>query len=189
MSAALRLEDYHVTEEEYLAAERFSEVRHEYLAGAVYAMAGASRPHNRIVSNLVAEIGSQLRGKRCEVFSNDIKLRIQHAPRATFYYYSDVVVDCSGSDSDNVEEPAVVFEILSPGTERTDRGEKLVNYQSLPALKVYAFVDQYRPAVTVYRREGNTWGMKWYSRLEEVLELPEIACSLSLSTIYERMGF
>ena len=189
MSAALRLEDYLVSEEDYLAGERLSEVRHEYLAGVIYAMADASRPHNRIASNLVAELVTQLRGGRCEAFSTDIKLRVRRAPQATFYYYPDVVVDCSGSQSDFVEEPSVVFEIISPGTERTDRGEKLANYQSLTSLNVYLLVDQFRPAVTVYRRVKESWVMEWYSQLSEVISLPEIGCSLSLAAIYERMGF
>ena len=183
------MEDYYVTEEDYLAAEEVSEVRHEYLAGAVYAMAGASRPHNRIASNLIRELGNQLRGKRCEAFSTDLKLRIRKAPQVTFYYYPDVVVDCSGSDSDFVETPTVIFEILSEGTARTDRGEKLSNYQSLASLEVYVIVDQFRPAVTMYRRSADSWVMEWYSRLEEMIELPEIECSLPLAAIYERMDF
>ena len=189
MSAALRLGDYYVTEDEYLAAEELSEVRHEYLAGAVYAMAGASRPHNRIAGNINRNLGNQLSGKRCEAFSTDLKLRIRKAPHLTFYYYPGVVVDCSGSDSNFVEAPTVVFEILSEGTARTDRGEKLTNYQSLSSLKVYVIVDQFRAAVTVHRRDAETWTMEWYSRLEEVIELPEIGCSLTLAAIYERMGF
>src|SRR6478736_5254406 len=123
---ALRKDELYASPEAYLAGERMSTIKHEYLAGVVYAMAGGSRGHNQISSNLVREIGNQLLGKRCTVFGSDMRLRIRNAG-ATFYYYPDVTVDCSGSTSDEVDQPSVIFEVLSPETERFDRGEKLLN--------------------------------------------------------------
>src|SRR5438128_5694108 len=103
---ALRKEDYYITPETYLAAERISERKHEYVAGAVHAMAGASRRHNLIAINILTELANQLRGKKCAPFSSDMRLRI-HEAAASFYYYPDVTVDCTGSEQNEVTEPTV----------------------------------------------------------------------------------
>src|ERR1051325_10938447 len=123
MSATLRHDDLYVTPEEYLTAERISETKHEYLAGIVYAMAGASRAHNQIAGNIYRQIGNQLEGKGCAPFGSDMRVRIPK-PGASFYYYPDVTVDCSGSKDDEIDQPTMIFEILSPETERADRGDK-----------------------------------------------------------------
>ena len=184
---ALRKEDIYVTPEEYLASELISETKHEYLAGVVYAMTAASRTHNLITGNLLVELITQLRGKRCEPFGSDMRLRIRK-PSATFYYYPDVTVDCSGSKDDEIDQPSVIFEVLSPGTDRGDRGDKLVNYQSLASMRVYALVDQFRMAVTVYRRgEGEAWTREFFSDADGTVDLPEIGCALTLRAIYERV--
>lgn len=187
LMTALRKEDLYLTPEEYLAGERVSQTKHEYLAGVVYAMAGASGAHNRIARNILVELSIQLRGKQCEPFGSDMRLRIRN-PRATFYYYPDVIVDCSGEVLNEVEKPTVIFEVLSPDTERSDRGDKLVNYQNLPSMRVYILVDQYKAAVTVFRRgEGDAWDMAVLGSINDTLELPEIGCSLSLRAMYERV--
>ena len=184
---ALRKDDIYLTPEEYLIGERVSATKHEYLAGVVYAMAGASRAHNVIAMNLLGELHNQLRGKRCVPFGSDMRLRIRK-PGASFYYYPDVAVDCSGSKEDELDQPTVIFEVLSPDTERGDRGDKLVNYQSLAAMRVYVLVDQFRLAVTVFRRgEGDAWAREILSEPEAVLELPEIGCALPVRAIYERV--
>src|SRR6478735_9579138 len=100
----LRKEDIYLTPEEYLAGERVSQTKHEYLAGMVYAMAGASAAHNRIARNILVELTVQLRGKRCEPFGSDMRLRIRNR-RATFYYYPDVAVDCSADIGNELEQP------------------------------------------------------------------------------------
>ena len=187
MSAALRKDDIYLDPEEYLLAERVSATKHEFLAGVVYAMAGASRGHNLIAGNISRRLGNQLEGKRCVPFGSDMRLRI-HKPGATFYYYPDVTVDCSGSKDDEIDQPTVIFEVLSPDTERGDRGDKLVNYQSLASMRVYALVDQFRRAVTVYRRgEGEAWTREFFSDAEATVELPEIGCALALRAIYDRV--
>ena len=178
---------YHQTPEQYLAAERVSQEKHEYLAGVIYAMAGASVRHNRIVYNLIRELGNQLAGSRCDTFSSDMRVRIRKGA-SEFYYYPDVIVDCSSPPDNSYysEEPRVIFEVLSPDTERIDRGEKLQNYQSLDSLGVYVLVDQSRLAVTVYRRMNENWAMELLTAREGLLTLPEIACRVSLAEIYER---
>src|SRR5436190_8318545 len=101
-----------ISEEEYLAAELLAEERHEFVDGAVYSMAGASEAHNRIVMNLIAMLHAQLRGKTCEPFGSDMKLRFQEAPQQR-YYYPDVMIACDPEDAGHGwrERPAVLFEI------------------------------------------------------------------------------
>jgi Uma2 family endonuclease len=188
MAYALR-NDYYISPEDYLCGERVSQEKHEYLAGVIYAMAGTSIGHDRIAGNIYAELKTQLRGRKCESLSSDVKVRIQR-DAASFYYYPDVTVDCSGAANSSLfaGEPRVIFEVLSPDTERIDRGEKLRNYQSIPTLEAYVLVDQYHVAVTVYRRTAEGWVMEFLTEKTDVLELPGIECSLPLATIYERTG-
>lgn len=189
---ALRKEDVYVTPEDYLAGERLADTKHEYLAGVVHAMSGATRAHTRISGNIVSELNRQLRGRPCEAFGLDLKVRIRFG-EAEFFYYPDALVDCApgaNSRQDYVEEPTVIFEVLSPSTERIDKSEKFSNYSRLPSLRVYALVDQYRPVVMLYRREiGGDWREEFYGSIADTLALPEIDCALPLTAIYERMGF
>ena len=188
MGDALR-NDYYISPEDYLCGERVSQEKHEYLAGAIYAMAGTTIGHARIAGNINAGLNTQLRGQKCESFSSEIKVHIQR-DAASFYYYPDVVVDCSGAANGLLfaEAPRVIFEVLSPDTERIDRGEKLRNYQSIPTLEAYILVDQYHVAVTIYRRTAEGWVMEFLTEKTDTLELPGIECRLPLSTIYERTG-
>jgi Uma2 family endonuclease len=179
--------EYFKTPEEYLAGERVSEQKHEYLAGVIYAMAGTSVGHDRIAGNIYRHVGNQLAGKRCEVFSSDIKVHIRK-DAADFFYYPDVTVDCSGAANTSVfsEKPRVIFEVLLPDTERIDRGEELRNYRAIPSLEVYALVDQFHIAITVYRREAQEWTMELITEKEDVLRFPGIDCALPTTAIYER---
>src|SRR5215210_9413337 len=124
----------------YLEGERDSEVRHEYVAGQAYAMAGASARHNRIALNIAGRLNDLLADGECEAFMSDMKVRV--AP--DLFYYPDVVVACdpAGGDPYVRAEPRLVVEVLSPSTERTDRREKLAAYQSCPSLQEYALVSQ-----------------------------------------------
>jgi Uma2 family endonuclease len=176
-----------LSEEDYLAAERVSETKHEYLAGVVYAMAGASRAHNYICRNILSGLENRIGGGACEPVGSDQRLRIQRSG-ASFYYYPDVTVDCSGSKENEVTEPTVIFEVLSPESDRADRVEKLVNYQFIPSLRVYVLVDQFRHALTVFRRgEEEQWAMETPVGAASRLDLPEIGCSLPLAEIYKRV--
>jgi Uma2 family endonuclease len=184
MSEPLLVEQYYVTPEQYLAAERISEVKHEYRAGIVRAMAGATWAHNVIAANILADLVLQLRGKKCRAFGSDRRLRIVRA-QPSFYYYPDVMVDCSESRELETESPTVIFEVLSPESETSDRGDKLVNYLAIPSMRVYVLVDQFRHTLTVFRRaEGDAWPMELLTELSDMLALPEIGCSLSMATIY-----
>lgn len=186
MGAAELASDY-ITPEEYLAGESSSKEKHEYLAGVVYAMAGASGAHNVITGNIYGELWQQLRGCRCHAFVADYRVGIR-SETSDFYYYPDVMVDCAPLQEDALyaEEPRVIFEVLSKDTDRTDRYEKLAYYRALLSLDLYVLVDQYKMAVVVYRRAGEKWETELYTHQDDTLALPTIGCSLPLATIYER---
>jgi Uma2 family endonuclease len=150
----------YVSEQEYLEAELKSEVRHEYVAGQVFAMVGASRAHNRISGNIYSRLLAHLRGGPCSVFMADVKVRV---PREGAYYYPDVVVTCDPRDKSSddeeyvVQAPTLIVEVLSRSTEATDRREKLLAYRTLESLKEYALVSQVHQGVQIYRRAESGW--------------------------------
>jgi Uma2 family endonuclease len=180
---------YLVAPEKYLIGERLGETKHEYLAGVVYAMAGTTVNHDRIAGNIYRELGNQLRGRPCEPFTSDIKVRVESAG-ALFYYYPDVTVDCSNVQGSSLfaEQPRVVFEVMSPETERIDRGEKLRNYQALPSLQHYVLVDQFHRLVTVYRKDPENSWTSIFLEGDAALDLPDLGCRLPLTAMYERAG-
>src|SRR6185436_17648180 len=152
MTAILKTSGW-ISPEEYLQGERLAEVRHEYVNGQVYAMAGASDDHNRIAGNIFAALHAALNNTRCEPFINDMKVRIPPT-FADVFYYPDVIVACTPKDNAKYfrERPTVIFEVISPDTERIDRREKVLSYRQIPTLRAYVIVEQDRMAVTVLHR-------------------------------------
>lgn len=175
-----------ISPEDYLEGELHSEVRHEYIDGAVYAMAGGSDDHNRIAGNIFAHLAQHLRGRRCEAFMTDLKLKA--SADSAIYYYPDVMVVCDPADRAKFfrERPSIIFEILSPDTERTDRNEKLLAYRAIPSLKMYVLVEQDRFLAVVHRRTTKTWKMDALEGPDAVLRLPPIKLELPFGRIYER---
>ncbi len=179
-----------LTPEAYLAIERESPHRSEYMAGKMLAMAGASRSHNQITSNLVVEIGIQLRKQRCSVYSSDMRVQI---PQTGTYTYPDVVVTC-GEESfaderfDVLLNPLVLIEVLSKSTEAYDRGLKFQPYQQIPSLAAYLLVSQESYKVEMYVRQSEKlWLYSVASELEEVITLAPINCTLSVQEIYAKV--
>lgn len=179
-----------ISPEEYLEGEKITDVKHEYVEGHVFAMAGASADHGRIALNIGAELRTQLRGKPCEAFISDMKVKIPPA-FSDAYYYPDVVVGCSPREHDPYvrEEPAVIFEVLSATTERTDRSEKVAAYLHIPSLQAYVIVAQDRPSVTVRFRAGVNWKIVELTKMDDRVALPGIQCELTLEQIYERVSW
>lgn len=140
--------------EEYLVGEAQAEFRHEYVAGEVYAMAGASERHNRISGNLYFQLRAKARGSQRGVFMNDMKLRIQQGER---FYYPDVMLGCNPDDSHEFykDQPCLIAEVLSPSTETTDRREKWLAYAQIPSLRYYLLVETNRRHVEFYQRGYN----------------------------------
>ncbi|HJQ34321.1 MAG TPA: Uma2 family endonuclease [Pyrinomonadaceae bacterium] len=182
----------HVTPEEYLAAERLSETRSEYLDGGVYPMTGASANHSRIVLNVGGELNNQLHGRGCEAFVLDVKVRL---PGSKKFFYPDVMAVCGelqyhDNRKDIITNPDLVVEVLSPGTEAFDRGVKFEAYRTVESLKEYLLVSQDKPLVEQYVRNGDgSWKFKEAAGLESSLTLPSIECTLNLAAVYKRVEF
>ena len=149
MSAARKLNL--VSVEDYLAGELASPVKHEYLGGVVFAMAGGRNAHNIIKVNVVGSLYGRLRGRPCRPFDSDTKIRI-HLPTQMRFYYPDVSVICRPNPQDDSfqDEPAAIFEVLSHRTRRVDLGEKKDAYLTIPSLNVYLLVEQESATVVAW---------------------------------------
>lgn len=176
-----------VSVKDYLAGEPASESRHEYLGGAVYAMAGASKEHNTIAGNLFAAFHAHLRGKTCRAFMADLKVRLEVAQEDIFYY-PDLVVVCDPRDTDRYFTcfPKVLVEVLSPDTERIDRREKFLSYTQIETLEEYVLVAQDRMEITVFRR-ANNWTPEVTRQSDGALRLASLDFSLPLKDVYENV--
>jgi Uma2 family endonuclease len=188
MTAAPKWE--RVSVEHYLAGERRSHVKHEYLYGVLYAMPGARNVHNRIASNVLGKLDARLTGQPCQPFNSDTKIRIRMATQTRFYY-PDVSVVCRPNPPHESfqDEPVVITEVVSRRTRRFDEGEKKDGYQSIPTLQVYMVVEQDMPLVTVFRRTKGGFEREEYSGLDAVIPLPEIHTELPLVEIYRGVEF
>ena len=180
----------YITEAEYLAGEPLATVRHEYVDGKVYAMAGTSRRHNRIALNLVRRLPLETPdGKPCAIHASDVKVRVDQSKA---YYYPDVVVGCEADDTNPyyLEKPCLIVEITSKSTEWKDYAQKAVAYQKLPSLQAYWVVSQEQPQVVVFYRDGdNGWEVTRYADLEQTVPLPCLEAPLTLADIYAGVDF
>jgi Uma2 family endonuclease len=187
--------------EEYLALERESDERHEYLDGEIYAMAGESPVHGTICTNLVIELGNQLKGTPCQVFTKDMKVRSGPEPKPLqtpkgLYSYPDLLVVCGEMKfhdeyQDVLLNPTVLIEVLSPTTEVFDRGEEWMRYQTwLPSLTDYLLVSQSKPLIEHYSRQRNGgWLYSSTSGFDASVTISSIGCALRLADVYERVVF
>ncbi len=180
----------YITVDEYLAGELASEVKHEYLGGTVYMMAGGRNVHHLIASNFVIACGSRLRGKPCAAYNSDTKVRVQMKSHTRFYYPDGMVV-CEPNPPDDTfqDRPAVLAEVLSDSTRRLDEGEKRDAYLTIPSLKAYLLIDPDRPRVLVYRRGERGFEPELHDGLEAVIPLPGVDTELPLTELYERVDF
>jgi Uma2 family endonuclease len=188
MSAALK--PRHVSVEEYLAGEFESEVKHEYLGGYVYAMAGGRNSHNRIAGNLFARLHANLRGKSCQPFNSDTKIRVK-LPSHVRFYYPDTSVVCNPNPAADSfqDQPVVIVEVLSRKTRRNDQGEKKDAYLTIPSLGVYVLVEQEFASVTAFRRTEQGFVTESYSDMADVIPLPEVGAEIRLTEVYEGVEF
>ncbi len=189
------------SEEEYLAMERASEVKHEYLDGQIYAMAGEMPAHGRISVNLVVEIGSQLKGTQCEVFTKDTKVRSGPDPKPVWppkglFSYPDVVILCGEAKyhdhyRDVLLNPKIIIEVLSEGTAEYDFSEKFRRYREwLPSLSEYILISSLEIMVEHYRRQpNNDWLLSTLTSLEAILTIESVGCTVKLSDVYARVDF
>jgi Uma2 family endonuclease len=179
-----------LTPAEYLELERRAEYKSEYFQGEVIAMAGASRRHALIVTNLVRELSRQLKGKQGEVFSNDLRLRVTPAG---LYTYPDVLVACSDiqfadDQKDTILNPVLLIEVLSDSTRDYDRGRKFEYYRMLPSLIEYLTVAQDKPHVEHWTRQQEDRGLLVeYNQLSQTIPLGSIACVVAMTEIYDKI--
>jgi Uma2 family endonuclease len=182
-----------MTPEQYLAFDRDSYVKHEYIDGEIYAMAGASSTHNLIAASLIREISSQLKGKPCSTFASDQRLRTGRKYR---YFYPDVTVVCGEPDivddnhQDTLLNPTAIFEVLSPTTEAFDRGKKFAFYEAIDTFTNYILVSQDQPRIEHFiRQEDKTWQRIVVEGLAATLPIDALDIRLALAEVYDRVKF
>ena len=173
-----------ISVDDYLAGELESDIRHEYLNGVVYAMAGSSDNHNAIILKLCSALDHHLSGGRCRVQMIDAKVRIAVADDEIFYY-PDIMVLCDRRDSQDYFKryPKVVVEVLSPSTESIDRRERFLNYRRIETLEEYVLVAQDKLEVTVFAR-GKLWQPEILTERGQVLSLPSLNFQMPLAEVY-----
>jgi Uma2 family endonuclease len=186
---ALSVSSVLMTVEEYLAAEERSEVKHEYLAGVPYAMAGASLEHNTITSNLGGACVSRLRGKRCRHFGSDMKLSLRRST-SSYFYYPDAMIVCGLAvlGPSWCEQPSVIFEVLSESTRLIDEREKRMAYLDIASLDAYVRIEQDERLVVVERRTATGWTREILTEPSAVLSLPTVEVEFPIAELYERLS-
>ena len=182
MNAALKAD--FLTVAEYLDGEEHSDLRHEYIGGAVYAMAGTTREHHRIAGNLFAALHAHLGSGPCQVAMSDLKLHVAVSASDAFYY-PDVMVTCDPRDTDSLcnQFPKLIVEVLSESTERIDRIEKFNAYLKLESLEEYVLIAQDRAEVVIYRRNIQ-WKPEIAVGLETSLRLASVNFTMPLAMLY-----
>lgn len=178
-----------ISPEDYLALERRSETRSEYLDGEIFAMTGASERHILLAGNLYTAFRTQLRHRGCRSYFSDMRVKVS---ATGLYTYPDVVVVCEkpqfeDAEVDTLLNPKVIVEILSKSTEDYDRGTKFVHYRTLPSLAEYLLVAQDRVHVEHYRHQSEGWLLTETDRREDVIDLPSVGARLALADIYDEV--
>lgn len=173
------------TVEEYEAIEEAEGIKYEYIDGEIYAMSGGTRTHSRIAVNCTTSLDIQTRGKSCEVFNSDMKVKITDTKNV----YPDFSVVCGDLEFADEKEtklvnPIFVAEVMSPSSVDYDSGTKANFYRSLPSVQVYLLLDQERPFAQVFTRHEAGWLLREYEGLDNVITLEAIGCNLEMREVY-----
>ncbi|NJN85925.1 MAG: Uma2 family endonuclease [Leptolyngbyaceae cyanobacterium SL_7_1] len=175
-----------LTPEDYLQLEDHSPVKHDYIDGQIYAMAGASDAHVTIALNFASAIRSHIRGSGCRVYIADMKARVESLNR---FYYPDIMVSCDSRDQETSTYkrfPKLIVEVLSDSTEAFDRGDKFIDYQALETLEEYVLISSKRQRVDCFRRNSEElWVLQSYTPEQSIVPLKSITFETELATIYE----
>ncbi|MFN8374735.1 MAG: Uma2 family endonuclease [Anaerolineae bacterium] len=180
-----------VTVKEYLTLDEKSEFKHEYYHGEIYAMAGASPNHNRIASSTIGSFVRQLEDRPCDVFGSDQRVRISDI----HYAYPDISIVCDiplfdDANPPTLLNPTVLIEVLSSSTEGYDRHFKAQHFRAHDSLQEYLLIAQDRIHVEHWiRQPQEKWLLAELSRLETVIELASIHCTLALVDVYRKVRF
>lgn len=177
-----------LTEAEYLEIERAAERRSEYYRGEMFTRAGATEQHVLLTGNLFVQLTLRLRGGSCRAYNSDMRVNVSEAG---LYTYPDLSIACGerrflDDRRDTLLNPVVLIEVLSPTTERYDRGAKFELYKALESLREYVLVAQDRMRVERYMREANSnqWGLTLHEEGEAVMVLDSVGCAVTLAEIY-----
>ena len=167
---------------DYVAFERTSNVKHEFLQGQIYAMAGGTPEHAALSAAVSGLLFGQLRDGNCRIFSSDLRIRA-----GELVTYPDVTIVCGPplpdpDDSNTITNPTAIIEATSPSTEQYDRGKKLATYQSIESLRILLLVAHDKPQVDCFLRAEDGWRHDVYT--EGSIELAEVKASLVVSDIY-----
>ena len=187
MSAQHQLENW--MEEEYWELEEKSEVKHEFINGQPYVMSGGTFNHTAICGNVHSAAKSRLRGKPCSAHNSEQKVKSEKSGNT---FYPDAVIFCppsrfTGKGDHTLLTPAVIFEVLSPTTEATDRGGKFAAYRQIDSLTDYVLIEPSRVFVDHYRRTPEGWLLRNYTRRDDVLRFPDLDIELPLDEIYDEL--
>ena len=179
-----------LTPEEYLFFERQADHKHEYVAGEIFALAGASERHNLIVGNVFAGLHAQFRQRPCKVYASDMRVKVQ---ATGLYTYPDVVVLChearfADDQQDTLLNPMLIVEVLSESTEGYDRGKKFAHYRKLESLQEYVLIAQDTYRIERYRRQPDKqWLLSEFDHVQDTIHLPSIDCHLTVAEVYDKV--
>jgi len=180
----------YISEKEYLEKERKALTKSEYYNGEVFAMAGASRYHNRIVASTIAAISQLIKNKSCHFYPSDLRV---HNKLTTLYTYPDVIIVCGkeeylDDEFDTLLNPTVLIEVLSPSTSSYDRGDKFMLYRSIPSLKNYVLISSTEVLAEVFTRmENDEWVLKLVKNRDDSIHISAINNDLALKDIYAQV--
>jgi Uma2 family endonuclease len=180
----------YVSPEEYLRRERLAVEKSEYRGGTIVAMAGTTRAHCLIVTNLTVTLAGQLRDRLCNVYSSDLRVSVRGGKR---YFYPDLVVTCGqehfeDARQDTLVNPVVIVEVLSPSTESYDRGEKFLDYQTIPSLQEYVLITPSPRRFERFRRQADgAWLYQSWPFLTPPLVLDSVDCTLTFEDVYRKV--
>ncbi len=183
----------YISPEEYLTAERESLEKHEYFDGEIFQMAGSSRKHSLIASNVNASLNIQLKSRDCQVHTSDLRV---HIPKTGLFTYPDVLVVCGKPQVlpdaylDTLTNPILIIEVLSSSTEGYDKGVKFDNYRSLESLREYVLVSQDTKRVIRYTKQSDeSWNLMDFIGDKTEILLSSIECTLTMDDIYDKVDF
>jgi Uma2 family endonuclease len=187
---SLAIADKRISRDEYLEGELASEIRHEYVAGNVYAMSGGTLNHQRVAGNFMRLAGNQLTGKPCFPTGSDFKLRIPLVGGDEAFYYPDGMIICVPVSGDALftDSPSVILEVLSPATRRIDEVQKFRDYITISSLRTYILAETDSPLLTLHRRTGEGFQRETIFGLDAVLDLPEVGISMPLAELFREVG-
>ena len=180
-----------ISVEDYLRMEEASDVRHEYHRGELFSMAGGTKNHGTLGNAINGELYAICKHKPCRPYSGDVRIRIE-AKGCFLYPEASVVcgpVETAKDDPNSIINPVLIAEVLSPGTEAYDRGEKFRLYRMLDSFQEYVLINQSRPLVEVFFRLGEVWEMRTYEGLDAQIELKSLSATILLSDLYQHVEF